>query len=239
MGAGYMKRLIALVILIMLVACGFNSSLVHKDFKGDLQQVLEKINLAYEENRNLSESEESLLEQFESKYLPGQFLVDDGMYVMSDIEKEIVRKVRSLKYFTKHEEPLSSEKTTYEVEINNIQELLNAKTVPEELIDRHPTYEEQREVHPQFIEDSKKMIEILNPVINVRNDIYQDEYDKLQEYLDTYGGDGFEIDGTHYLHNKESNDMYMTFWSIGYDIDEGALRTYSVDRFNELKDKLN
>src|SRR5690625_4686265 len=101
-----MKRLIALVILIMLVACG-NSSLVHKDFKGDLQQVLEKINLAYEENRNLSESEESLLEQFESKYLPGQFLVDDGMYVMSDIEKEIVRKVRSLKYFTKHEEPLS------------------------------------------------------------------------------------------------------------------------------------
>ena len=232
------KLLFILFIPLFLAACGKNS-LVHEDFRTDLIQVLEKTDVAYEENRELTEDEKNLLDKFEEKYTLGWFDVDGERYEMSDIEKEITSIVEPLHFFTKHDEPLASEVTAYEYSKDEIEKYLEMNSVPEELVGRYPTYEVQKGLHPQFLEDSKEMIKNLNPMVNERDTIYQQEYNKLQNYLDKYGSDGFEVDGTHYLHNEESNEIYMVFWSIGYDIDEGALKTWTADSFDELKTKLN
>lgn len=230
------KLLFLLVFILFLVGCG--NSFVHDDFKNDLEQVIEKTDLAYEENRNLSEDEEALLDRFYNKYIYGQFSSGDENYEMNDIEKEIVRNVNSLKFYTKHDEPLSSEKTIYERLKAEIIELLETKTVPEELVDKYPTYEVQLEMNDRFESESKSLMEELEDLI-INLNISERESLSLKVYLDKYDDIGFWVDGTHYLHNDETKEIVLLFWMINEDIEEGTLSNITESEYFRVKEKYN
>jgi len=231
-----MRRIFAIFILLILTACG--NDLIHDDFKSDLNQVMEVLDQAYEDNRELDSAEEQLLDTFDNKYLMGQFSTDDGNYEMSDIEKEIVRKISLMRMFTEHDEPLSSEETLYEMTKDEIEEYMQMKEIPEDLEDKHPTFEKQEETHPKFVEDTVEVLKLLEPMIETGN-VSQSDITAINDYLEKYNdADGFEVDGIFYLHNDETKDATLVLWAINDDIDKGTLSSGTQIMYYDLIEEL-
>lgn len=225
-----------LVIILLLAGCG-NKSLINNDLKKDTEQVLEALDLAYEEDRELNETEEELFQVFRDKYISGMFLYKDKAYEMNDLEKNLIREIVTLRLLAEQEAVLASEKSGYEEQREIVADRLNSKEIPEELKGKYPTYQIQNEPHPEFIKDTKWLIGQLDGLMSEGT---VDDFDSklLTDYLDKYGGEGFEVDGNHYLHSDESLEMYMVFWAIEYDLEQGALKGYTKDGFFNLKEEL-
>lgn len=237
-----MKRMIMFVGLIILVLglSGCGEKLIHDDFKVDMEQVLETLDKAYEENRELTQDEGSLLERFREKYIKGDFNTDSGVYEMSDIEKKLVRDISSLRIFTKHNEPLASEKTVYENVREGIEELISVKEVPIDIKGKYPTYEIQNETNEVFLEDTRKIVGKLFYLTYDHSDsISESLLDELEDYIEKYRGDGFEVGGVHYLHNDETDEIYLDLWSVFLDLEEGTLSGYNQERLIKLEEELN
>lgn len=228
------KVLFGLILVLFLVGCG--RQLVHDDFKADLEQVLTKFDTAYDENRRINEDEEELYEKFYDKYIIGELYIDDELYEMSDIEKEIVREIGGLKLFTEHSESLASEKTMYETKRDTIEDLLEAKEIPERIAGKHPVYKKQEEINPTFESETKEIINYLDDIL-VTQSVDVLTMEELEGYVMKYAGPGFEIDGIHYLHNEETKDIYLSIMMLEYEIKEESINNYTEKDYLESRDR--
>lgn len=226
---------------LFLFSCSSKSeSLLHEEFKKDVDQMIEMLSKVNEEGRALNENEEKLFNNFYDKYIPGKFIDNKGNeYEMNDLEKEITRQIDSLTLFTKENLSLASEKTLFEKSKDQIKKLINSKEIPSDLKDKYPTYERYDGVHPQFLKDTKSMLMLLRTLIETGS-IDQYTLTNLENYIKQYQQDGFLAeDGTHYLMNNEMKDMYMVIYSIHLDVESGKLYPYTEERYYELVEKLN
>ena len=233
-----MKKVAALILILFLAAYGSKYSL-HEDFETDLEQVLPMLDKAYEENRELNEEEKKLHDKFYNKYRNGQFLVDNEAYEMNDLEKEVTASVSTLKWFTEHEEALASEENVYEVSRNNIEEYIDKKEIPEELVGKHPTYELYSGVHPKINKDAQKIIDTFDSLINGSSvDVSPTEVALLDTFISNYGEFEFEIDEKFYLMNDEGNEILFMVEYLKEDITNGGLSTLTKDMFNDVKEMI-
>lgn len=228
------KILFGLIFVLFLVGC--EQQLVHDNFKADLDQVIKKFDAAYEENRSLNDEEESLYEKFYDKYIIGEFYIDDELYTMSDIEKEVVSQIDRMKLFTEHDETLASEKPIYEERKEEIENLLNAKEIPEHIVDKHPIYKKQENINPTFESETKDIINKVDNILETQT-VDSSLTNELEDYVMKYTGPGFEIDGIHYLHNEETKDIYVPIMVLEYEIKDGSIRSYSEERYIEARDR--
>lgn len=132
-------------VLFVLSACSASADgeLIHDDIRSDTDQLLKITEKANEEKRELEVNERSLFDDYKYKYYVGKFYDgnSNSEYEMNDLEKELVRRVSSLALFVNPSESLSSEKSGYDVFRENVDELLDAEEIPDELVDKHMTYE--------------------------------------------------------------------------------------------------
>lgn len=105
-------------------------------------------------------NERSLFDDYKYKYYVGKFYDgnSNSEYEMNDLEKELVRRVSSLALFVNPSESLSSEKSGYDVFRENVDELLDAEEIPDELVDKHMTYEKQNGVNETLSRMLKKFL---------------------------------------------------------------------------------
>src|SRR5690625_1024434 len=199
-----MKKLVLyMVAILMLIGCSQSETSIHEDLVIDMDQIFEITDLAYEQNRRLNEEEMLLFDKFENKYLLGKFQSDDEWYEMNKLERIIVREFRILSAFTEHEESLTSETSSYEHTKEVIEGIIESGEVSPEKDKDYPTYERQEDVHPKFIDDTVELINLIEPLIS--DGVLETSHEvAIQEYMDKYGGDGFKVDNTNFLHNEKS-----------------------------------
>ncbi|GAA0313874.1 hypothetical protein GCM10008967_00470 [Bacillus carboniphilus] len=236
-----MKK-VALLILatLFLAGCSKEASLIHDDFKKDTDQIVELIEGAKAEKRELTEEELNLHEKFHKKYIAGSFSDGSGnSYEMNDLEKGIVRKIDDLIFFLDENVGLASEESNYDKVKKQLHEYMEADSIPESLVGKYPTYVKYDGIHPQFKEDTLTLIEIFDDIMLTNNNgVGQWEIDKLEDYTSKYLGEGFESDGEHILMNEEMHNIYMVFFSLKYDLKESKLFNHTIEEYKEVRDLL-
>lgn len=219
-----------------MTSCG-NQSLIHDDFKKDIDQAMVLLDSAYEENRVLNDEEAIIIDKFSDKYLVGKYLLSDGKeYEMNDLEKSIANDIDDLKSFTKSEEKLASEEDLYTSIKKDIDQNLEAKEIPGDLKGKYPTYEIYQGVHPQIKEDAEDVIMVFDEIVNGESaDINTTAMYELNSFIKTYENLSFEIDDQKYLLNDESMNVYYPLEELKDDVEEGRLSPYTIELFNDVK----
>lgn len=230
------KIIFSFFLLLIITGCG-NQSLIHEDFKKDIDQIIGLLDSAHEENRGLNEDEKIVSDKFSDKYLVGKFLLNDGTeYEMNDLEKSVANDIDDLKNFTESEEKLSSEEDLYTSIKKDINENLEAKEIPEALKGQYPTYEVYQGVHPQIKEDTEDVIMVFDEIVNGEStDIDTTAMYELNSFIKKYENLSFEIDGKKYLLNDESWNVYYPFRELRDDVEKGSLSTHTAELFNDVK----
>ena len=44
-----------------------------------------------------------------------------------------------------------------------------------------------------------------------------------------------EVDGIHYLHNDETEGIYLDLWSVSFDLEKGKINGYNIEKLIELE----
>ncbi|WP_208586418.1 lipoprotein [Gracilibacillus suaedae] len=235
-----MKKYILFLLLLFVVAGCSSNNLIQEDFEKDTNQILELLDTAHGENRSLNEEEDELFNDYMDKYIVGEYMSnEDAMYEMNGLEKEIVRKLRSMTLYTDESDNLESEKGYYEADKELVLEYLQAKSVPDELKDKHPTYETYDGLHPKFVEDARVLFDEFDPLVNGEtNEFYSEQVEDLDDFLINYAGEGFEVDGKHYLTNEDMNEINTALTFLQMDIEEGSLQPDIQRLFNEAKETI-
>lgn len=231
--------LIALILTIIVAGCG-NKELIQADFKKDIDQVVNLLDTAHEENRGLNENEENVIDKFIDKYLVGKFLLKDGTeYEMNDLEKEIANEIKDLRHFTESEETLASEENLYTKIKNDMEGYLKVKEIPESLKGKYPTYEIYSGIHPQIKDDATKIINAFDKIVNGESDTYSttDMY-MLNSFISSYEEGVFEIDVKNYLVNDESWSVLYAIKNLKEDVEKQSITYNTKDLFNETKEAL-
>lgn len=229
-----------LSIIIVLIGCGSKYSL-HEDFKADLDQILNIIDSAREDKRKLEDEEYDLISMFQEKYEVGQFIdSDEKTYEMNDLEKAITHEIPTLKLFIDSEETLASEKGMFDKSRESIDEYLETKEIPEDLVGKYPTYEMYSGIHPQIKADAKKIVDEFDIVVNgPETDIDSTQMNLLYTFKNDYGKVEFKLDDKSYLVNNDSFFVVYMIEELIKDFEEGSLTSLTVDNFNRVKDLIN
>ncbi|WP_313894658.1 hypothetical protein [Psychrobacillus sp.] len=237
-----MKKTASILVFLVFILIGCSSnSLIKEVYKEDVNQALEKLDNAYDEKRELNESEIELLDQFHEKYIVGKFLTKDkSEYEMNDLEKEIVREIEFMRLHTDTSEGLASEENVFESSRKRVTDYLKAKKIPEDLKDQYPTYEISYGIHPQMKEDALEVIEAFDPVINDnKNEVTPNNIAKLNVFLNTYADGEFEIDDKYYLLEDGGKNIVHAFQNLKEDLENGGLSYDTRDHFNEVKELIS
>ena len=221
-------------VLFVLSACSASADgeLIHDDIRSDTDQLLKITEKANEEKRELEVNERSLFDDYKYKYYVGKFYDgnSNSEYEMNDLEKELVRRVSSLAVFVNPSESLSSEKSGYDVFRENVDELLDAEEIPDELVDKHMTYEKQNGVNETFVEDAKKVFNFFDEAEGTITDTYV-----VDSFLQNYTSEHLKVNDTYYMHNELSDDIQFYIEMLNDQMwEENRLNLHDVDELENL-----
>ncbi|WP_272033042.1 hypothetical protein [Oceanobacillus kimchii] len=236
-----MKKVFLLVILsILLTGCGEYS--LNDVFEKDLEQVLGILDEAYENNRELTDDEYDITKQFDRKYGHGQFDNNDNVYVMNDLERAIAEEVSILYLFTdSNKGTLESEKTFYEESRDKIDKYLNEKDIPEKLKGSFKTYEirSSSDIHSQFKNEALEIMDSFEGLVNgSETTVYFDYEIALDEFIEKYESNDFEVDGKNYLLTNDERNIFYMAKKLKEDIDSNVISSYTVTSFNSIKEMI-
>lgn len=233
-----MKKVVISVLFtsLFLAGCGSEYTL-HDDFEMDLNQVLEVLDKAYEENRTTDEKETEITEAFVNKYEVGQFKTDDEKYEMNDLEKAIVSEVKYMRLFTDYKETLASEKSEYEKSRDKINTYIKEKEVPEEFKGFFKTYElRESNIHPTVKEDTQELIRSFEGLVNGNEyDVDSSLLVKLDDFIKKYESGEFEVDEKDYLMTDDERRAIIMAKDLQSDLNEEIISVEIKDDFNLVK----
>ena len=107
---------------------------------------------------------------------------------------------------------------------------MDAEEIPDELVDKHMTYEKQNGVNETFVEDAKKVFNFFDEAEGTITDTYV-----VDSFLQNYTSEHLKVNDTYYMHNELSDDIQFYIEMLNDQMwEENRLNLHDVDELENL-----